>query len=65
MLKKFKLFKKVLELSKELKAISKENDKTIQELKHFLETARLLYPKVGGLIEDIVQLVKDDSNKKD
>ena len=64
MFKKLKLFKKVLELSKELKKVTKENDKTIQELKHFLETARLLYPKVGGLIEDIIELVKDDSNKK-
>lgn len=62
LLKKFKLFKKVLELSKELKQVSKENDKTIQELKHFLETASLLYPKLKELIYDIVELVKNDNN---
>lgn len=64
MFKKIKLFKKVLELSKELKKVTKENDKTIQELKSFLETAKILYPKVGGLIEDIIAITKDDSNKK-
>ena len=64
MFKKIKLLKKLLALSNELKRIAKENDKTIQEFKHFLETARVLYPKLGGLIEDIIKLVKDDNNKK-
>jgi 5-bromo-4-chloroindolyl phosphate hydrolysis protein len=64
MFKKIKLFKKVLELSKEIKAIAKENDKTIQELRHFLETAVLLYPQTKELINEIIELVKDDSNKK-
>jgi hypothetical protein len=64
MFKKIKLFKKVLELSKELKKVTKENDKTIQELKSFLETAKILYPKVGDLIEDIIAITKDDSNQK-
>ncbi len=64
MFKKFKLFKKILELSKELKKISKENEKTIQELKHFLETATLLYPRLQELINDIIELVKDTDNKK-
>ena len=64
MIKKIKLFKKLIALSNELKQIAKENDKTIQEFKHFLETARVLYPKLGGLIEDIVELVKSNSNKK-
>ena len=31
----------------------KENKKTFDEVKHFLETAKLLYPKLGGLLEDI------------
>lgn len=64
MLKKIKLFKKLLALSNELKQIAKENDKTIQEFKHFLETARVLYPKLGGLIEDIIGIAKGDSNKR-
>lgn len=64
MIKKIKLFKKLIALSNELKQIAKENDKTIQEFKHFLETARVLYPKLGGLIEDIVELAKSNSDKK-
>jgi hypothetical protein len=64
MIKKLKLFKKLLALSKELKQIAKENDKTIQEFKHFLETAKVLYPKLGGLIEDIIELAKGNDNKK-
>ena len=61
---KIKLFKKVLEISKEFKKIKKENKKTFDEVKHFLETAKLLYPKLGGLLEDILGIAKGDSNKK-
>jgi hypothetical protein len=61
---KIKIFKKVLELKKEFKKIKKENTKTFDEIKHFLETAKLLYPKLGGLLEDIIGIVKNDSNKK-
>lgn len=61
---KIKIFKKVLELKKEFKKIKKENSKTFDEIKHFLETAKLLYPKLGGLFEDIIGIAKGDSNKK-
>ncbi len=61
---KIRIFKKVLELKKEFKRIKKENTKTFDEVKHFLETAKLLYPKLGGLLEDIIGVVKSDSNKK-
>lgn len=61
---KIRIFKKVLELKKEFKRIKKENKKTFDEVKHFLETAKLLYPKLGGLLEDIIGVVKDDNNKK-
>ena len=61
---KIKIFKKVLELKKEFKKIKKENSKTFDEVKHFLETAKLLYPKLGGLLEDIIGVAKGDSNKK-
>ena len=64
MIKKIKLFKKVLEISKEFKKLKKENKKTFDEVKHFLETAKLLYPKLGGLLEDIIGIAKGDSNKK-
>jgi hypothetical protein len=61
---KIRIFKKVLELKKEFKKIKKENSKTFDEIKHFLETAKLLYPKLGGLLEDIIGVAKGDSNKK-
>ena len=61
---KIRIFKKVLELKKEFKKIKKENSKTFDEVKHFLETAKLLYPKLGGLLEDIIGVAKGDSNKK-
>lgn len=59
-----KLLNKVLKISKELKKLEKENKETFDEVKHFLETAKLLYPKLGGLLEDIIGIVKDDNNKK-
>ena len=62
---KIKIFKKILELKKEFKKIKKENAKTFDEIKHFLETAKLLYPKLGGLLEDIIGATKSDNNKKD
>ena len=61
---KIRIFKKVLELKKEFKRIKKENTKTFDEVKHFLETAKLLYPKLGGLLEDIIGVAKNDNNKK-
>jgi hypothetical protein len=61
---KIRILKKVSEISKEFKKIKKENKKTFDEVKHFLETAKLLYPKLGGLLEDIIGVAKDDSNKK-
>ena len=59
---KIRILKKVSEISKEFKKIKKENQKTFDEVKHFLETAKILYPKLGGLLEDIIGIAKD--NKK-
>ena len=28
------------------------------------ETAKILYPKIGGILEDIIGIAKSDSNKK-
>lgn len=61
---KIRILKKVSEISKEFKKLKKENKKTFDEVKHFLETAKLLYPKLGGLLEDIIGVAKGDSNKK-
>ena len=62
--KKIQILKKVSEISKEFKKIKKENKKTFDEVKHFLETAKLLYPKLGDLLEDILGIAKGDNNKK-
>ena len=64
MFKKIKLLNKVLKLSKELKKLKKENEQTFDEVAHFLETAKILYPKIGGLLEDILGIAKGDNNKK-
>ena len=64
MFERIKLLNKVLKISKELKKLKKENAQTFDELGHFLETAKLLYPKIGGLLEDIIEIAKGDSNKK-
>ena len=61
---KIKILKKVSEISKEFKKIKKENKKTFDEVKHFLETAKILYPTLGGLLEDIIGIAKGDSDKK-
>lgn len=61
---KIKLLKKLNALSKELKKIKKEEKQTFDDIKHFVETAKLLYPKLGGIIERIFEIDKDDSNKE-
>ena len=64
MFKKIKLFKKVLELSKELKKIRNENEELFLELRQLFETAKILFPNLIGVLNEIIELVKDDSNKK-
>ena len=64
MFKKIKLFKKVLELSKELKKIRDENEELFLELRQLFETAKILFPNLIGVLNEIIELVKDDSNKK-
>ena len=61
---KIKLIKKLSELSKELKKLKKENQSTFDEIGHFLETAKILYPKIGGILENIIGIAKSDSDKK-
>jgi hypothetical protein len=62
MFKKIKLFKKVLELSKELKKIRNENEEMFLELRQLFETAKILFPNLIGVINEIIELVKDDNN---
>ena len=62
MLKKIKLFKKVLELSKELKKIRNENEEMFLEIRQLFETAKILFPSLIGVINEIIELVKDDNN---
>ena len=64
MFKKIKLFKKVLELSKELKKIRSENEEMFLELRQLFETAKILFPNLIGVLNEIVELIKDTDNKK-
>ena len=61
---KIKLLKQLLELSKELKRLKKEEQSTFDEIGHFLESAKILYPKIGGILEKVFDIDKSDSNKK-
>jgi hypothetical protein len=61
---KAKLVKLLLELSKELKRLKKEEQSTFDDIGHFLESAKLLYPKIGGILEKIINIVKSHSDKK-
>lgn len=61
---KMKLVKMLLELSKELKRLKKEEQSTFDDIGHFLESAKLLYPKIGGILEKIINIAKSHSNKK-
>lgn len=61
---KIKLLKMLSELSKELKRLKKEEQGTFDEIGHFLESAKLLYPKLGGILEKIINIAKSHSNKK-
>ena len=62
MFRKIKLFKKVLELSKELKKIRNENEELFLELRQLFETAKILFPNLIGVLNEIIELVKDDNN---
>ena len=61
---KIKLLKKLSELSKELKRLKKEEQSTFEEIGLFLQNAKILSPKIGGILEKIIYIVKSDSDKK-
>ena len=62
--KKIELIKLLSELSKELKRLKKEEQGTFDEIGHFLETAKILYPKIGVILEKIINIAKSHNNKK-
>lgn len=62
MIKKIKLFKKVLELSKEVKKILQENKNEVYELRQWFETGKILFPSLRRLLNEIFELVKSDNN---
>jgi hypothetical protein len=64
MLRKIRLFKKVLELSKEINKIYHNNYEMFLELRQLFETVKILFPNLMGVLNEIIELVKDDSNKK-
>ena len=64
MFRKIRLFKKVLELSKEINKIYHNNYEMFLELRQLFETVKILFPNLMGVLNEIIELVKDDSNKK-
>ena len=64
MIKKIKLFKKVLEISKEVKCILKTNENDIRKLKQWLDTGRELFPSFVRLLDEMVEITKSNNNKK-
>jgi hypothetical protein len=64
MLKKIRLFKRILELSKEVNKIYHNNYELYLELRQLFETAKILFPNLIGVLNEIIELIKDDSNKK-
>ena len=61
---KIKLIKKLSELSKELERLKKEEQSTFEEIGLFLQNAKTLSPKIGGILEKIIYIAKSDNNKK-
>lgn len=61
---KIKFLKKILELKKEIEKITNENEETILELRQLFETAKILFPSLVEVLNDIIKLVKSDNNKK-
>jgi hypothetical protein len=64
MFRKIRLFKKILELSKEINKIYHNNYELYLELRQLFETAKILFPNLIGVLNEIIELVKDDNNKK-
>lgn len=62
--KKIELIKMLSELSKELKRLKKEEQSTFEEIGLFLQNAKILSPKIGGILEKIIYIAKSHSNKK-
>jgi hypothetical protein len=42
--------------------MAKENEEALLELRQLFETAKILFPKLGGILEDIIRLAKGNSN---
>lgn len=61
---KIKLLKKLSELSKELKRLKKEEQSTFEEIGFFLQNAKILSPKIGGILEKIINIAKSHCDKK-
>lgn len=58
--RKIKLAKQLSKLAKELQKLKNEEQGTFDEIGHFLETAKVLYPKIGGILENIITITKNN-----
>ena len=64
MFKKIKLLMTISKLAKEIEKVCKENDATLKELYSFLEQGKILFPRIGGILEKIINIAKGNSDKK-
>lgn len=64
MIKKLKLLMTISKLAKEIEKVCKENDTTLKELYSFLEQGKVLFPRIGDILEKIINIAKSHSNKK-
>ena len=51
-------------LAKEIEKVCKDNDATLKELYSFLEQGKILFPRIGDILEKIINIAKSHSDKK-
>jgi hypothetical protein len=54
----------ISKLAKEIEKVCKENDATLKELYSFLEQGKILFPRIGDILEKIINIAKSHSDKK-
>ena len=59
MLKKIRLLKQISKLAKEVEKVCKENDATLRDLHLFIEQGKVLFPRIGDILESIAKIAEN------
>ena len=59
MLKKIRLLKQISKLAKEVEKVCKENDATLRDLHSFIEQGKVLFPRIGDILESIAKIAEN------